>query len=217
MLHNIGVKLKNKLTTQFSEVPTQHTIIAKGDSAASKNYWREEDINCLANLQAYSRPSVTLPDGDTIEPSHKININLSKKLSLQAKEATVLKKLTSSSLISLGQICDDDCTLLLNKKSLIAVKSNNIDTQYNKNNIILQGQRNIYNGLWDILVQRQDILEKKILPPPLHRLQSQRDKAIQPRWRRNQHSSPKSQASTLNFLEGLNAIVDINECDYLVD
>ena len=45
VLNNIGVNLKtHTINDKFSKIPSKHTIMAKGDSAASKNYWREEDI-----------------------------------------------------------------------------------------------------------------------------------------------------------------------------
>ena len=173
MFHNIGVKLKRTLNTKFSEVPPTHNIVAKGDSAASKNYWREEDVHCLSNLQNFSGPPVTLPDGDKIKPSQKGTINLSNNLSLQAQEATVLKNLTSSSLISLGQICDDNCTIILNKKNLVAIKSKNINTTYRKKDILLQGERNLQDGLWDIPIQKRKLDTNNFISPPLHGLQAQ--------------------------------------------
>ena len=62
-----------------SKVPHKHTIIAKGDSAASRNYWRPNDVECLTNMTHYTGPSVVLPDADTLAPSHQGLINLHKK------------------------------------------------------------------------------------------------------------------------------------------
>ena len=110
-------------------MPPTQTIVAKGDSAASKNYWREEDIKILSNVQPYSGQSVILPDGDLLAPSQKGLLPLSNEFSNEAKEATVLKALKSSSLVSLGQICDDNCTIILDKEKLVALKSPNVQTE----------------------------------------------------------------------------------------
>ena len=52
-----------------------------------------------------------------------------------------MPQLKSSSSISLGQLCDDGCNVLLNKKDLKVFK----DTK-----LILKGCRNLSDGLWDI-------------------------------------------------------------------
>lgn len=49
----------------------------------------------------------------------------------------------SSSLISLGQLCDDGCTAMLNNKEIGIDKINTM---------ILHGKRNWTDGLWDIKI-----------------------------------------------------------------
>ena len=49
--------------------------------------------------------------------------------------------LHSSSLISLGQLCDDDCHIHLDKHKIIVRKNHNV---------IFTGKRNFTDGLWDI-------------------------------------------------------------------
>ena len=66
---------------------------------------------------------------------------LSQHLSKQAKTAVVLPNLTSSSLISLGQLCDNGCKVNLDKNSL---------NVYKDSKLIMEGTRNKINGLWDI-------------------------------------------------------------------
>ena len=53
----------------------------------------------------------------------------------------VLPELKSSSLISLGQLCDNNCTVILTKTKLVVFK---------ENAIVLQGFCNPSDGLWDI-------------------------------------------------------------------
>ena len=64
------------------------------------------------------------------------------------------------SLISIGQLCDDNYDELLNKKKLYAFK---------ENELILEGNRKNSDGLWDIPVQKQSITQKNYalsLPHP---------------------------------------------------
>ena len=56
------------------------------------------------------------PGARTITPTLQGQLLLSKQLSKQAQRATAMLALKSSSLVSLGQLCDDNCTVILNKK-----------------------------------------------------------------------------------------------------
>ena len=53
-------------------------------------------------------------------------IYLSEKLSLNAQKATTIPDLKSSLLVLLGQLAYDDCTILLSKRKLYAIKENDI-------------------------------------------------------------------------------------------
>ena len=132
------LKIKQNLNT-LSIVPllTSNPVIAKADSGASNHYWRPQDTHCLTNLRQYSGPSVILPDADTLSPSQQGTIDISPGLSSLAQTATVLPNLRSSSLISLGQICDSDCTIIMNNKKLYAAKSSNIDINVNNDDILM--------------------------------------------------------------------------------
>ena len=109
------------------------TIIAKGDSAASHHYWRQQDKEVLSNLKNISGPSVLLPNGDKISSTEEGLIPLSPKLSTIASTDMVLPGLQSASLISIGQLCDDNCDVFLNNHTLLAVK---------EKEVILEGTRN---------------------------------------------------------------------------
>ena len=66
---------------------------------------------------------------------------MTNKISAPAKTVHVLPHLQSASLASLGQLCDDNCKVLLDKHSLTATKNGNI---------VLRGTRNPHDGLWDV-------------------------------------------------------------------
>ena len=131
----------------------------KGDSAATSHYLRPQDKECLTDITNYSGPSVMLPDADKISPSHQGTLNIHDDLSSAAKVGTILPQLKSSSLLSLGQLCDDGCEVLLRKKNLYALKNKQI---------ILKGYRNNTDGLWDIPVAKHSIQSANLSKPPLY-------------------------------------------------
>ena len=136
-------KAKLNSTHTSSEVPppytfTPNTIIAKGDSGATSHFIQSADQECLHNLKEQTGAPVTLPDKDIILPTHTGTLQLSSHLSNKAQQTTVLPGLKRSSLVSLGQLCDDDCKVMLTKDHLFAVKHNKV---------ILHGTRNPHDGL----------------------------------------------------------------------
>jgi hypothetical protein len=73
-------------------------------------------------------------------------------LSKAARKAHIFKDLHSALLISLGQLCDNDCTITLNKQSLQVIKNNKV---------IMQGTRNVTDGLWDIPISPSPSLQHR--------------------------------------------------------
>ena len=54
MTTQLAVKKVNFTSSLLSSVvPPSRTVIAKGDSAASQNYWRQQDAHCLSDLKPY--------------------------------------------------------------------------------------------------------------------------------------------------------------------
>ena len=80
---------------------------------------------------------------------------LSHKLTKEGSTAKILPGLSSAPLISLGQICGDDCKVFLDKKTFIAVKDDEI---------ILEGKINAEDGLWDIPVYKEDLTQSNCKP-----------------------------------------------------
>ena len=59
----------------------------------------------------------------------------------------------------MGQLCDDDCLVVLSKKKLAAVKDNKI---------VLEGTRNKKDGLWDIPIYKTTLTESNYKAPKTH-------------------------------------------------
>ena len=136
-----------------------HFCIAKADTGASNHYWRKSDKHILKNIKNKTGPSVQLPNSEIIDSTAAGQLSLSPELSSNAQETMVLPKLTSSNLISLGQLCDDNCNIILNKKEMCAIKNNKI---------ILKGYRNLKDGLWDIPIKKSTITTQCCESPPMH-------------------------------------------------
>jgi hypothetical protein len=68
----------------------------------------------------------------------------SAKLSSPAQTAFVLDNLKTGTLISLAQLCDDDCIAIFTKYDVQIVKDNQV---------IIKGQR-MPNGLWSIPIKK---------------------------------------------------------------
>ena len=152
----------NKINVLHNDIPadSHHNtfIIAKGDSGASAHYWRDEDKAILQNTHPNTSISVTLPNAQPIPSTLSGTIPLNNLLSTKAKMATVLPNLHSSSLISLGQLCDDNCKVTLDKKELNVFK---------ENTVVMRGFRNTKDGLWDIPIVK-NIHPNNFIMPPIH-------------------------------------------------
>ena len=65
----------------------------------------------------------------------KGQLQLSDELSATTQTIMILPQLKSASLISIGQLCDDNCDVLLNKTKLIAIKNNKNHSPRDKDSI----------------------------------------------------------------------------------
>ena len=83
-------------------------------------------------------------------------VPLAKELSTQAKVRHIFDSLQSGSLISIGQLCDEDCVALFTKYDA------NI---YKDGKVIIVGECNDTNGLWNIPLAPKPTLR---MPQPHH-------------------------------------------------
>ena len=67
--------------------PKTHTIIAKGDSAATNHYITEQDSLCLKNIKPNNSINVTLPNSVAISSNKQGELPLSDQLSTKGKTA----------------------------------------------------------------------------------------------------------------------------------
>jgi hypothetical protein len=143
-MENLITKVKHKVNDYFPlfSADPPNIILAKADSGASSHYFKPSDRTDLSALRSTPfEPTVMLPDSTNIQATHAGLLPLNSSLSTTAKTAHILDGMTNSSLISIGQLCDDDCVAVLDKRKLQVFK---------RNACVLSGTRNRIDGLWDI-------------------------------------------------------------------
>ena len=62
-------------------------------------------------------------------------------LSSAAKEVQILPYLTNTSLLSIGQLCNDNCIAIFTNTDMLILK---------QGQVILRGKHNFVDGLWDV-------------------------------------------------------------------
>ena len=134
-------------------------VIAKVDSGDTNHYCRKQDITCLQLFQRVIGPEITLPKNSVIRSNQQgYTYQYAKKI-IRGTKTIVVTYLKSSSLVSLGQRCDDNCKVLLDKISLYVVKDKEL---------ILKGHHNRDDDLWDIPLHNQKVLDTQIELPAIH-------------------------------------------------
>ena len=124
-------------------------VFAKGNSAATGHFFMISDADVLQDIKQDKGISVTLPDDDVIESRH------SAQLPQSTTKTSILPKLASSSLISIPQLCDNNCECLLTKQSLHVVQGGNfILDPLQQGTQVLYGIRNPTDRLWDIPIPK---------------------------------------------------------------
>ena len=153
-------------------------VTAKADSGASCHCFKKSDEYVLKNVQHDNNgPTLLLPNLQTITANKKgfLPLNLSRK----ATKTNIFdeKDLKNASLISLGQLCDDDCSVFLDKRKLIV---------YKDNKKIIHGSRNYSDGLWNVHFPTTKItkyhatqaLKKKQISIIIHKDKTQQELAV---------------------------------------
>lgn len=86
----------------------------KSENGATKTYLKEDD-NILENQNQAKGPKVNLPNGTNLKVVLTSKLPIHKFLSNKAQQGHVLEGLRNPSLLSIGQLCDDDCVAVFTK------------------------------------------------------------------------------------------------------
>ena len=111
------------------------------DSGESQCYLKSMHNKLLIDRTIEDGPSVKLPINQLLKVTEQGNLNLHKNLPYKASRAYILPILSNEFLLSVGQLCDYDCTVLFDKYFCDI---------HHKNKLILQGERNFNDGLYDV-------------------------------------------------------------------
>jgi hypothetical protein len=112
------------------------------DYAAPAHYGDQgAEQHCVNVSPTTTGPSVQVANGHIIEPNKRVTIPLAPELSADAKIGHLFNNLQSGTLISLGQLCGDECDALFTKYDVKI---------YKHGQVIIVGKRNPTNGLWNI-------------------------------------------------------------------
>ena len=146
-------KLTNKLNDYSIPVASNttnkllsKTNLAKLDSGASQHYIILSHKHLLSEItKTYNGSEIQLPNNKKLQVLHKEQINIHKLLPMNAKQAYILPNLTNKSLLSVGQLCNNNCTVEFGKYFC--------DIKH-KNQLILKGTRNFNDGLYGIELEQ---------------------------------------------------------------
>ena len=124
-----NVKLNNtckKLLTIIPPSKSPETIVLKADLGASKTCIKPNEQHILTYAQAFcNKASVQLPNNTHLQQISTGQLPLNPSLSRQARQGHILKGLDNASLLSIGQICDDDCIAVYTTSKCYHTKGHN--------------------------------------------------------------------------------------------
>ena len=119
------------------------------DSGATGTFVASSDaIHLQHSVPISNGPTVLAANGNVMRTTSVGQLPLSPFLSSAAQSAYVIDELQTGTLISLGQLCDDDVTAVFSKTAVNLLKNNEI---------IITGKR-LTNGLWSIPLATSSIV-----------------------------------------------------------
>ena len=106
----------------------------KVETGASNNFTRIQGLLQLKKLEIIKdNPATIFLDSTIIQPSHKEYLEPPPSISSLTKASLACPNITNKSLLSIGQLCDDDYIVLFTKAALYIFKNDQI---------VIQGCRN---------------------------------------------------------------------------
>jgi hypothetical protein len=129
-------------TPMTKNAPTDNTAIL--DSGCTSNFL-SADAPCSDKQAAHIPLNVNMPNGMTIQSSHTCNLFLT-DLPHQAQQAHILPRLVHNSLISVGQLCDNECSVTFTHNQ-VTVSRNGKEVMY--------GSRDPKSRLWQVNLKQK--------------------------------------------------------------
>ena len=134
-------KLKINLSHAQALIAPNSTIIANNsiaDTGAKSHYTQSSRQSlCTDHQKTTTVQTLYLSNGNTMKSTHSVKTPLSTQISKSATHCHVLDHLKTGSLISTGQLCDNDYASIFTKYHVHVIKYGHI---------IIKGTRNNTNG-----------------------------------------------------------------------
>ena len=135
----VANKVNNKSYSHTVIPPQPHAI---ADTGATGHYISPNHMYTCKNITPTTHgPTVLAANGHQMTPTHNVMVPLAPALSPQAQKGHILQNLSTGSLISIGSLCDDNCTATFSKDHVIVTKNGKL---------IVHGTRNKVDGIWHI-------------------------------------------------------------------
>ena len=125
--------------------PSSTYYYAVLDSGATATFVTSDDTRLLMDTSSVinNSPTVIAANGIPMHPHLQGTLPLSRHLSPTTQHAFALDDLKTGTLISLAQLCDDECIAIFSKYDVKIVKNNTL---------IITGAR-LSNGLWSLPIK----------------------------------------------------------------
>ena len=115
------------LTNKFNDYSTPvasslqysntNSNVAKLDSGVTQHYIKPSHNSYLQNLIPITGPNIQLPNNDELQITHTGHLPLHPNLPLAATRSYILSNLSNKLMLSVGQLCDNDCKVLFKKNN----------------------------------------------------------------------------------------------------
>jgi hypothetical protein len=129
-------------TPSFTEVTTNDTAIL--DSGCNINFLSAA-APCSDKQAVHVPLNVNMPNGTTIKSSHTCNLLLT-DFPPQARQAHILPGLVHNSLISVGQLCDNGCSVTFTQDQVTVSKNEKC---------VMYGSRDPKSRLWRVDLKKR--------------------------------------------------------------
>ena len=124
----VDLRHKNSKILSLNKPTVAHTnVIPKAlpNTTATSHYLNTDDLpHCYYITRTTSGPTVQGDNGNTIKNSYWATLKFSNKIYSKAQSSHVFKDIATGSLISMGQLYDDDCIAIFTKFDVISLKHN---------------------------------------------------------------------------------------------
>ena len=149
-----------------------------------------------------------MPNNATLQATERGELDFSRSLSGKARTAVILPGLKSASLISFGKLCDDNCDVLLTKRKMYAVK---------KDEIVMEGDRNFGDKLWDIPIQKTKLSPIRLDSTPRHARIYGNSSLHTPVIKKKRPRIKNLPTSYNNVFASMDKLIQVHECNNIVN